>query len=66
MAFARVPRGMASQSIKPNTAEIKPPMTPAKIIQYAAVPSPGRLVANHAMSKKNDVASRPSGKTMSI
>ena len=66
IALARVPLGMASQSIRPNTAATKPPTTPAKIIQYAAVPRPGRLVTKHAMSKKNDVASRPSGKTISI
>jgi len=31
--FARVPEGIASQSIKPNTAARSPPMTPAAIIQ---------------------------------
>ncbi len=32
-ALARVPEGIASQSIKPNTAATSPPITPAAIVQ---------------------------------
>ena len=34
MYFARVPSGIPSQSINPNTAAISPPMMPDAIIQY--------------------------------
>src|SRR5205807_5669409 len=64
--FARVPAGIASQSIRPKIAASSAPITPAVIIQKATTEKKPLPVIQWMMSKKSDVASNPSGKTISI
>src|SRR5436309_567460 len=64
--FARVPAGIMSQSIRPKMAASKAPITPAVIIQKATTEKKPLPVIQWMMSKKSDVASNPSGKTISM
>src|SRR6266702_191611 len=64
--FARVPAGIASQSIRPKIAASSAPITPAVIIQKAMTEKKPLPVIQWMMSKKSDVASNPSGKTISM
>src|SRR5947209_18974711 len=64
--FARVPAGIASQSIRPKMAASSAPITPAVIIQKATTEKKPLPVIQWMMSKKSDVASNPSGKTISM
>ena len=66
IALARVPEGIASQSIKPNPAAASPPMTPAAIIQKAISVHLVAPVSRWMTSKITDVVSNPSGKGTSI
>src|SRR5262249_49383076 len=64
--LARVPAGIASQSMRPNGAAIKPLMMPAAIIQYAISDQYPCAVTRWMMSKITAIARSPNGNTMSI
>src|SRR6185369_1788960 len=64
--FARVPDGIATQSMRPNGAASRPPTIPEAISAYATVAAYAAPDARWMMSKTTDVASSPSGKTTSI
>src|SRR5215208_717401 len=66
IAFARVPEGIASQSIRPKNAARSPPITPAAIIQKAISAHLALPVSRWTTSKITDVVSNPSGKGTSI
>src|SRR5204863_3520470 len=66
IVLARVPAGMASQSIRPKIAASRPPITPTVIIQKATTEKKPLPVIQWMMSKINDVASNPSGNTINI
>src|SRR5438067_6565556 len=53
IVFARVPEGMAHQSMTPNTAASKPPMIPAAIIQKEIPNQETSLFAREIMSKES-------------
>ena len=61
-----MPAGIASQSIRPKIAASSAPITPAVIIQKAMTEKKPLPVIQWMMSKKSDVASNPSGKTISM
>jgi hypothetical protein len=66
MRFARVPSWIAIQSMRPKTAAASPVITPAAIMWYDEAAHPGRSRTSQTMSKTTAIASRPSGKTISI
>src|SRR5436305_3765121 len=64
--LARVPAGIASQSIRPKMAASRAPITPAVIIQKATSEKKPLPVIQWMMSKISDVASNPNGNTISM
>src|SRR5205807_3139174 len=64
--FARVPAGIASQSIRPKIAASSAPITPAVIIQKATTEKKPLPVIQWMMSKISEVASNPNGNTISM
>jgi hypothetical protein len=66
MRLARVPPGIASQSISPKGAATRPDTTPAAIIQYDSSDQKPFAVMNWTTSNINAVASRPRGNTINI
>ena len=66
IAFARVPEGIPSQSIRPNTAARSPPITPTAIIQKEISAHLAPPVRRCTTSKITEVVSKPMGKGTSI
>src|SRR5579859_3165402 len=64
--LARVPDGIASASIVPTIAAIRPLITPAAIIQKANPDQYPLPVTQWMISKTADVVSSPSGKLTSM
>src|SRR5512145_1590221 len=66
MALARVPDGMASQSMAPNTAASRPDRIPPAMFQYATVAKATRPVARYTTSATTAMMNRPRGSTINI
>ena len=62
IALARVPEGIASQSIRPNTAARSPPATPTAIIQKEISAHLAPPVTMWTTSKPTETVSKPMGK----